>query len=269
MKADKYLYVNGTSFATGWNKGFEDTYDVAPTFSWVTYLTESIKPKQLYLDAIVGKSIGMTCKDTRLFCEQWIEKHGSLDNLNIMCEFTTPRYRDWDTVKAKNGDDIHPIAHISYEDLNLTEHYFVKREWDNDTMLFTNTRIGQHELEDGVEAEWVKKKDAWYFGGHQIQYFMMYAYEEILALKTFLNEHNASYCMFWCVGRTRLGKVLVDKYMKPLYRDKRLIKTSIFNGHETAATQSIEEFKGHPDEQGHKFMADFIEAYIIKHDLWT
>ena len=48
MKADKYLYVNGTSFATGWNKGFEDTYDVAPTFSWVTYLTESIKPKQLY-----------------------------------------------------------------------------------------------------------------------------------------------------------------------------------------------------------------------------
>lgn len=256
------LYINGTSFATGWGKGYEDQKTVTPRNSWVTYFSQSTKPNKLYLDAIVGKGIGRTCRDTIAFCEKYKEKFGSLDNLNIILEFTTPRYRHWDPLKTINGDEAYPMAYISHGSLWETDHYFVKRDFNDNTLEFTDTIIPNDAIDPVQYDAWKKELHEWYFGGQGIPFYMVYASNEINPLKTYLSNNNAKYIMFWCVGATNVGRKLVDRYMRPLYSDGRLIATQQLSGHRIAKEESDECHQGHPDDKGHKFLADALENYI-------
>lgn len=261
------LYINGSSFASGWYKDHE-SIKITDYPSWVKHITESLKPDRVWNDALKGKSIGMTARDTVSFCEQYKEKYGSLENLIVINEYTTPRYRHWEPVSTMDNQLVYPIAHISHSSLHETEHYFVKREWDNNTLTFTNTHIPDEDIHPDVFNKWKKEMEKWYFSGWPIQYFMEYATNEILPTMKYLEENNVRHVMWWCVGRTRLGKALVQKYTRKLYTKKKFIKPTEMNGHEVAETISKEPYKGHPDTIGHKYIADYILKHAKEHNLF-
>lgn len=262
------LYINGSSFASGWGKGYDDTMTITPLDSWAKYFKESFQPENAWIDAIVGKSIGMTARDTITFCEKYKEKYGSLDNLNVVLEFTTPRYRHWSALNTVDGKSAYPIAHIRHDNMNATQHYFMRREFIDNSLTYADTFVHEEEIVPAELEKWKQDLNKWYFGGWPIQHFMAYATEEISATQKYLNENNVNYVMWWCVGRTRLGKTLVERYTRTLYRKARMVKPSQMNGHEVAETVSLESYKGHPDAKGHKYIADFLLKHIEENNLF-
>ena len=262
------LYINGSSFASGWGKGYEHQMTITPLDSWAKYFVETTQPDNYWIDAIVGKSIGMTARDTIFFCEKYKEKYGSLENLNVVLEFTTPRYRHWDPVNMINGDKAYPIAHIRHDNMNATQHYFIKRDWIDFSLSYAETFVHDEEIVPEELEQWSRKVKEWYFSGWPIQKFMAYAVEEITATMKYLDANNVNYAMWWCVGRTKLGKKLVERYTRTLYKNGRYIKPSLMNGHEVAETISHESFKGHPDAVGHKYISDYLVNYINENNLF-
>ena len=262
------LYINGSSFASGWGKGYEDIKGITPLDSWTKYFQQHIQPDNTWIDAIPGKSIGMTARDTVKFCKHYKEKYGTLDTLNVVLEFTTPRYRHWDELNTVDGKTAYPVAHLSRTNIRETIHYFIRREFNEHDLAHNDTVVNDEEIVPEELNQWKKQVDAWYFGKQPPGFYMNYAVEEISAAQQYLNDNNVNYVMWWCAGRSKMVSALIERYTRVLYRDAKMIKPSAMSGHAVVENISDEDYSGHPDAKGHKYIADFLIKHINENNLF-
>ena len=263
------LYINGSSFASGWGEGYEDTMTVTPLPSWVTYFNDLTSPNKLYLDALVGKGVGTTCRDTIAFCKKYKEKHGSCDDLNVILELTVCRYRHWDPIKSLSGEDIIPVAYIAWQDVNTTSYYFIKREFNDDTLLYTNTIVGEHDLVPEELAIWKKELSDWFFGIDHYLAYLEYGKKEVSRMTRHLDKENIKYAIFWCVGRGPMFTRVMDRGFRKEMKDNKMIPLNIMNGQTLAFNESNDNgYRGHPDSKGHMFLAKFLRDWISENKLF-
>ena len=74
------LYVNGSSYATGWNEKYADLKFVTPAPSYANFLADMLGIDQLYKHCYNGKPPQSSVDQTIEFCNAYKQKHGSFDN---------------------------------------------------------------------------------------------------------------------------------------------------------------------------------------------
>ena len=83
------LYVNGSSYATGWNEEYKDLKFVTPAPSYADFLAELLESDQLYKHCYNGKPPQSSVDQTIEFCNAYKQKHGSLENLKVVIAYNS------------------------------------------------------------------------------------------------------------------------------------------------------------------------------------
>ena len=71
------------------------------------------------------------------------------------------------------------------------------------------------------------------------------------------------------VGIGKTFHKMVDKALLPSVKQNRLIPMTQFTCFSKAAEWSIKHDNYHPDQQGHKKLAEYVYNYVVEYDLLT
>jgi hypothetical protein len=266
------LFVSGSSFASGWGEGFENYKSVTGGKSWVNYFAEQTHARKMWNYSIVGKPIGMATSDTVSFCKNYLKKHGSLKNLFVIVEYSTPRYKHWGALPSSAlispaDIEIIPVAYLSRQPGKLLDTYFLTRESDPVTLEVKYNVVDRDKVTTDHLAQFEADATEWYMDSRTAVKYISYAYDEIKYLKDFLDFYGCNYLMFWCTGKVESHRKLVDRYMKKLMADRRLIPASEFNAITATLEWSLKPFREHPDDVGHRRIAEYLVNYTETHSL--
>lgn len=267
------LFVSGSSFASGWGEGFENYKSVTGGNSWVTYFAQQTHARNVWNYSIVGKPIGMITADTVNFCKSYLKKYGSLKDLFVIVEYPTPRYKSWGSLPGSSliepvDTTITPVAYLKRDQKDgLLDTYFISSAIDPVTLEIKYNIIDRDKITLAHLKKFESDATEWYSDdGKSIKYFS-YAYDEIKYLKDFLNFYNCRYLMFWCTGKTSMHRKVLDRYMKKLTADRRLIPSSEFNAITATLEWSLKPYREHPDQIGHQRIAEYLINYLDTHQL--
>ena len=265
------LYVNGSSFATGWNEEYQHMSTRTPAPSYAEFLAEYLGATSLYKHCHNGKAPQSSVDQSIEFCNAYKEKYGSTDNLKVVIELTALRYKQWSLIKDKKGEWVQPVSYIKFDDIRDYNHYYIKRQLREDL----------HEdvvevAEEDIAAKEIKKykdeMDEWFPPGKQfdmnnvMKYFNT-AVEHFDRLTGYFQKNNIDYLVWWVPGKrnpqTRYRRTLdgVSKRYQPNF-----VSPGYFCGQEIV-DQDETSYRGHPGIPGHKILAKNIFDYACSNNL--
>ena len=301
------IFVCGSSVASGYGKGKLDQQMGYNLKSWVTGLAEHTNANNVWNVSLPSKPIGLSTADAVQFVRQYWEKYRSFDNLFVIVEYTLPQYKHWDPIAVARNDakeeiEVIPITffkmgkntdHLTVDDpryrgINHVGNKFLKRNTEEYNMLSpTSTNplyeeISAADLDKTFVNQMHKRSKDWLkydildseTGAPQLSEkkmttYLRYASDEIFSLRNYLESFNIPFLMFWAGGQTDTFCKKVDKYFAPLIESHRLIPMAQFSCNRAANEWSEESWGVHPDEIGHKRIAEFVYDWIHTHKLYT
>jgi hypothetical protein len=271
------LLVSGTSIASGWHSG---KVSADPReYSWINYFANSANIQNVWNHSYVSKPMQATMEHTILFCEQYLERYGNYKNLFVIAEFTLPQNVKWPTLGLKNGinsEIITPVViqhagGINNADLASTYKSIFVRHKTNLNLLDHNTSfnfVGVNEIDDAdLTAHGLRLQRFVETSESNLTFRLESAKIEITQFQDWLFERNIPHLFFWGGGIGESFHNMVDKALLPIVKQNRLIPMKEFTCFSKSAEWSIKHDNYHPDQQGHKKIAEFIYNYVVKHDL--
>jgi len=255
------LYVNGSSFATGWNQEYEDSKLNNPSQSYAEFLAEILDAK-LYKHCYNGKPPQSSVDQTIEFCEAYKQKHDSFDNLCVVIELTAIRYRQWQKVKTTNGELVQPVSFVKKEDLTDLELYFIKRHI-NDDLTESTEEVSINNVLPEELSKYYKEVEMWYPPGRQFSHEEIFKHigevtSHFTRAKEYFEQNNIDYLFWWVPGRTaRTKKILggIAEHLGP-----RFLSNKIFYG-TSVCDNDPDAYKDHPTIEGHKKLATALINY--------
>lgn len=276
--------------------------------SWVYFLADIAEAKNVWNFSLPGKPVGLTNKDCISFIRQYWEKYRTYENLFVILEYTLPQYRTWDPVAMSRDDTKHievvPITY--YKQLRNNEHlvnpiklsslkdettyveqkFYIRNEVNLDSYSDKNhnhmyTEIQPTDLEKTFLDRHTEKVKQWFqfdiidtetgqkrMSEEKIRKYFSYASDEIMFMKRHLEHFNIPYMMFWVGGQSEQFCVAIDRYLRPMMADNRLLPMRKFSSVRAAQEWSIKHWRSHPDEVGHERIAEFLYDWIDIHKLY-
>lgn len=272
------LYVDGTSFASGWGEGLERNLFKTSTGSksWVDYLADSVDCDNLWNHSLVAKPLDMQFYDIQQFCKQYLDAFKTFDNLFVVVEFSFVTYRSFNPVKAVEGqfknENIYPVVLSKASELeteNFLIHY-VRKSKDYlkpQEPIFSKVNPEHLDITDIKKTQqaaehWLATKQS-NFLTH-----LTYAYNVLSQIKKFFVDRNIPFIIYSAaVSDNNPQKEHIDFALRTLSKDNRMVPLHQFTGQTISKKYSIEEYVNHPDKQGHIKIASALYDWIIKHDL--
>lgn len=265
------LYVNGSSFATGWNEEYQHMSTKTPAPSYAEFLAEQLGATSLYKHCHNGKAPQSSVDQSIEFCDEYRKKYGSTDNLKIVIELTALRYKQWSLIKDKKGEWVQPVSYIKFDDIRDYNHYYIKRHLKEDL----NEEVVEVPVYDLPAAEIKKYEDEmneWFPPGKQFDMINVMKYYNTAVghfdrLADYFRKHNIDYLVWWVPGKrnpqTRYRRTLdtVSKRYQPNF-----VSPAHFCGQEIVDDDKT-SFRGHPGIAGHKQLAKHIFDYACAHNL--
>jgi hypothetical protein len=261
------LYVNGSSFATGWNEEYQEYNLVTPSKSYAEFLAESLDSK-LYKHCYSGKPPQSSVDQTIEFCKAYKEKYNSFENLKVVVELTALRYRQWQPVEMVNGEYAQPVAYVAREDLSKWEVYFIQRSIDSDLIEHIIEIPADQITKEGFE-QYYKELEMWYptkeyASDRELQKHIMTAHGHLSRGKEYLEENNIDYLFWWVPGKQRRLRLVVSGVSASL--GPGFLQNKIFYG-TSVCDNDPESFKGHPTIAGHEKISSALLDYASNHNL--
>ena len=258
------LYVNGSSFATGWNEEHKDSKLNTPSPSYAEFLAEILDAK-LYKHCYNGKPPQTAVDQTIEFCEAYKEQHGSFDNLSVVIELTAIRYRQWQKVKTVNDELVQPISFVSREDIRDLELYFVKRHMNEDLSEYTE-EVSINDILESELQKYYEEVEMWYPVGRQFSHEEIFkhineAISHFTRAKKYFEDNSIDYLFWWVPGKTaRTRKILggISEHLGP-----RFLSNKIFYG-TSVCDNDPDAYRSHPTIEGHKKLANALIDYATE-----
>jgi hypothetical protein len=284
------ILVVGTSIASGVGRGHEKQPEALTVKSWVQYLAEMTQAKNVWNHSFPGKPLGLVNADAVEFGKQYYDRYRSFEDLFVILEYSFPSYKHWDPVAAVREDcaqmNIIPVAYFKpmqtleqatgemyYRGNNFLETKFLHRRT---TDLLSHNNHPHHMYEeadqDDVLPEELQKFEhlalEWFRPSEENRLrYLKYAFDEILSAQNYCEHNNIPYMQTWVGGLTDGYKRGVDRYLKPLMQNNRLVPMTEFTAASYTLEHSQKTWRNHPDEHGHKKTAEFYYDWILKHNL--
>jgi hypothetical protein len=272
------LYVDGTSFASGWGRGLERHLFKTSTGpkSWADYLADSVNCDNLWNHSLVAKPMDMQFYDIQQFCKQYLNAFKTFDNLFVVVEFAFVTYRSFEPVKALEGEfkneNIYPVILSKAREMETGNYliHYVRKSKDYlkpQEPIFSKVNpecLAEKDIKriDELAANWLEKSY------HDPYGHLIYAYNIIRQIKNFFKIHNIPFVMYSAaVSDKSPQKERIDFSLRTMQKDKRIVPLKEFTGQILSKKYSIEEYENHPDEQGHIKIASALYDWIVKHDL--
>jgi hypothetical protein len=269
------LFVNGTSVASGFGVGHERIAQVNKK-SWIHYFAESTSASNLWNHSLISKPIQLTIEHTIGFCEQYLEQYKTFNNLFVICEMTMPQPIKWATVRSDKYDL------TNYEILPIV----IQREMHEYGQEYQSMFVRQERkinfLKDSIMYEYVAPKDIrqddyrrhdtmvqnYYKDGVSNLYKrLVEAKIEIQYLQLWLSQRNIPYLLTWAAGQGDNYHNIVDRALKDVMVNKRLIPMKEFTCFSKGVEWSEKPFHNHPDDIGHVRISKFLLDWILKYNL--
>lgn len=264
------LYVNGSSYATGWNEEYKDLKFVTPAPSYADFLAELLGSDQLYKHCYNGKPPQSSVDQTIEFCNAYKQKHGSLENLKVVIELTTARYRQWQQIKDKNGKDVQPVSFPASDNILELTLYFMRRYMDNDTLQEHGEEIAITDIPESELQKYYDEVKMWYpfemtsvASRKEIWKFVTDCVMHLSRGIKYFEDNNIDYVFWWVNGRTPGTRKILGGISENL--GPRVISNKKFNGTDIVDPDP-ESFNGHPGRTGHKKIAQGIFDYACEHN---
>ena len=267
------LYINGCSYATGWNEEFQDLKFVTPEPSYADHLAKLLGSDTLYKHAYNGKPPQSSIDQTIEFCEAYKQKYGSLNKLNVVIELTTARYRQWQKIKDKDGNDVQPVSFPSTENIHELRLYFMRRHFDTDTLQEHGKEIPMSDIPESELSKYYDEVNMWYpFGAEKfgnaadrqsLWKFLENCHGHLSRGITYFEENNIDYMFWWVNGRTPGTRRLLGGLAKKL--GPRVISNKVFNGTDIVDADP-NSFRDHPSKDGQIKIAQGIFDYACEHN---
>ena len=267
------LYVNGSSFATGWNEEYQDLKFVTPEPSYADHLAKLLGSNTLYKHGYNGKPPQSTVDQTIEFCEAYKQKFGSLDNLKVVMELTTARYRQWQKIKDNNGDPVQPVSFPSNDDIRELTLYFMRRYFDSSTLQEHGKEILMSDIPESELTKYYEEVVMWYpFGADKMTgiasrqslwKFLENCNGHLTRGINYFEENNVDYVFWWVNGRTAGTRRLLGGLSKKL--GPRVISNKVFNGTDIVDADP-NSFRSHPSKDGQIKIAQGIFDYACEHN---
>jgi len=268
-----HLFVSGSSVASGY-ADWPQVSAQKDKVSWVNYFADYAKVNKVWNRSVIGKPIGMSNSDTVKFCRKYMEKYGSLQNLFVIVEFTTPRYRSWEPLRSrefKKDDFIMPIVTVNYKkDYNGQNlDVFFMRDNSTDMSEFPELEIvDKNNINENDLAVFNEKLTQWFdVTDRTALKYLDYAYGEIKHLKEFLEFYNCKYLFYWATTGSTTQAKGTDRYMKNLINE-RFLPMKEFTAMKAAHEYSGKRTGAHPDQIGHQGIAEYLFKYILEKKLY-
>lgn len=287
----KDILVVGTSIASGIGRGLEKKPEASAVKSWVHQLAEMTGARNVWNHSFPGKPLGLVNADAVEFVKQYYDRYRSLENLFIILEYSFPSYRHWDPVANARSDcaqmNIVPMAYfkpmqsveqaaseIYYRGNNFLETKFLYRRTSdllghNNHTYHMYTEADKNDIlpEDlqkfeSLALEWFTPSEE-----NRLKY-LKYAYDEIMSAQNYCRHKNIAFMQTWVGGLTDGYKRGVDRFLKPLMYDKRLVPMTEFTAASYGLENSKKPWRNHPDEHGHKKTAEFYRDWIKRYELF-
>jgi len=276
------LYVDGTSYASGWGKGhIRNLFKTSDAYSWVDRFAEITNCNNVWNHSLVAKPFDMQVLDIQNFCNQYYNKFKTFDKLFVVAEYSYITYRSIGTVKAIDGifknQDVIPIVMAkgtevlnnetggfgyiiqyvrkSNDYLNIQEPLFVKVSEEH-------IDVEDHKRINAFATQWLLTRFTNYIE------HLDYLYKNISKVKNFLTKRNIPFVIYSAaVSDNAPEKEFIDQTLRTLVKDKRVIPLQAFTGKTVSEKYSIEEYTVHPDKSGHMAIADHLYDWILKYNL--
>lgn len=275
------LLVSGTSIASGWGDG-KMTKPDPRNYSWINYFANSTNIQNIWNHSFVSKPMQVTMEHTMLFCEQYLERYGNYKNLFVIAEFTLPQNVKWPELHLKSSIDSEIITPVVIQhatdgvinaDVADTYKTMFIRHKKNLNLLDGSTsfnRIGIDEIDDvDLTAHSLRLQRFKESSESNLVVRLQSARTEIEQFQNWLFERDIPHLFFWAAGIGRTFHKMVDKALLPYVKQNRLIPMTQFTCFSKGAEWSIKHDNYHPDQQGHKKIAEFVYDYVVKHNLLT
>ena len=273
------LLVSGTSIASGWGDGKMTNPDPR-NYSWINYFANSTNIQNIWNHSYVSKPTQVTIDHTKLFCEQYLERYGSYNNLFVIAEFTLPQNVKWPTLHLKKSIDSEIVTPVVIQHANdgvinadsadTYKTMFIRHKKDLN-LLDTNTPfdfIGMSEIDEAdLTAHGVRLQNFSQSNESSLIYRLQQVSVELKHFQDWLIKRNIPHVFFWAAGIGKTFHKMVDKALLPVAQQNRLIPMTEFTCFSKGAEWSIKHDNYHPDQQGHKKIAEFVYDYVVKHDL--
>ena len=276
------LYVDGTSYASGWGKGHERSlFKTTDTYSWVDEFANLTNCDNLWNHSLVAKPCDMQVFDIQNFCNQYYNKFKTFDRLFVVAEYSYITYRSIGTVKARDGifknQDITPIVMAKGTEVNNNETggfgYMIAFVRKSNDYLDIQEPLFVSVPEEHIDADDVKKvkefATQWLLTRftNYVEH-LEYMYNNLSLIKNFLIKRNIPFLIYSAaVSDDAPEKPFIDQTLRSLTKDKRVIPLSSFSGKTISTKYSIEEYTVHPDKLGHMAIAQHLYDWILKHNL--
>lgn len=289
----KDILVVGTSIASGVGKGLvTGVPEAGAVKSWVYYLADLTEAKNVWNHSLPGKPLGLVNADAVEFGNQYYEKYRSYKDLFVILEYSLPSYRHWDPVATARADcaqmNVVPVTYFkpfrSIEDAaGLSnyyhgENYLQTQFFNRNPVDLLNSHKHPHEIYHEVDPSDLVPQEFKKFQKRALEWFkpseenrlryLKYAFDEILAAQQYCENLNIPYVQTWVGGVTDHYKRAVDRYMKPLMQSKRLVPMTEFTAATATQEWSIKPWRNHPDDTGHRRIAEFYYDWITRHRLY-
>ena len=278
------LYVDGTSFASGWGQGLERNLFKTSTGpkSWVDYLADLVNCNNLWNHSLVAKPLDMQFYDIQQFCKQYFNAFKTFDNLFVVVEFSFITYRSFDPVKAVEGqfknENIYPVVLSKASELETEKYLIHYVRKSNDYLkpqepIFSKVNPEQVDVNDIIKTEqaakqWLLAQRSNFSKHSSFLEHLNYAYNIISNIKKFFKDRNIPFLIYSAaVSDNNPQKEHIDFGLRTLSKDNRMVPLTQFTGQTISKKHSIEEYVNHPDKQGHIKIATALYNWIEKHDL--
>jgi hypothetical protein len=276
------LYVDGTSYASGWGKGHaRNLFKTSDAYSWVDRFSEITNCNNVWNHSLVAKPCDMQVFDIRNFCNQYYNKFKTFDKLFVIAEYSYITYRSIGIVKAREGifknQDIIPVVMAKGTEVNSNEAggfgYIIQYVRKSDDYLNIQEPLFVKIPEEHIDPDDVNRvkefATQWLLTRftNYIEH-LDYMYKNLSLIKNFLIKRNIPFVIYSAaVSDNAPEKVFIDQTLKTLAKDKRIIPLKEFSGRTLSKKYSIEEYTVHPDKLGHMAIAQHLYDWILKHNL--
>ena len=276
------LYVDGTSYASGWGKGHEkNLFKTSDAYSWVDRFSEITNCNNVWNHSLVAKPCDMQVFDIQNFCNQYYNKFKTFDKLFVIAEFSYITYRSIGTVKAREGifknQDIIPVIMAKGIELNSNEAggfgYIIQYVRKSEDYLNIQEPLFVKVPEEHIDPDDVKRikefATQWLLTRftNYIEH-LDYMYTNLSLIKNFLIKRNIPFVIYSAaVSDNAPEQHFIDQTLRTLVKDKRIVPLKEFSGRSLSSKHSIEEYTVHPDKMGHMAIAEHLYDWVLKHNL--
>lgn len=303
----KDIAVIGSSHASGVGSGGVDRNGIGQLKSWVNCIADSVNAENVWNYSMPGKPVGMTNLDTVQFCNEYYKKYRSYDNLFCFLEYTLPQYKTWDPISFNTQSDIQavPFAYYKMGKDGLNEHltdavkvtkmsdfvvqqkFFVRNTIELSSYNSTDRRpvyeeVAATELDETYLESHIDQVKEWFqfdmlnddmalasvIATQKYQRYYEYAGAAIKYMQEYLEDRNIPYMMFWAGGQSKKFCKKNDRIFSRIVPSNRLIPMTEFTVIKAAHEWSIKHWRSHPDEEGHRRIAEFLLDYGLRHKLF-